>query len=67
MSWPTSGSHRLGGVLIAAGPAIKPGSTLQGARIIDLMPTWLHLLGQKIPGEVEGKVIPAFASQHAAT
>ena len=67
MSWPTSGSHRLGGVLIAAGPKVLPGSTLQGARIIDLMPTWLHLMGQKIPGEVEGKVIPAFASEQAAT
>ena len=57
MNWPTTGSHRLHGVLVAAGPAIEAGTIVQGARIIDLVPTWLQLFGQAVPQELEGKVI----------
>ncbi|MEJ1960427.1 MAG: alkaline phosphatase family protein [Gammaproteobacteria bacterium] len=57
MSWPTSGSHRLDGVLIAAGPDIEPGTRVHGARLIDIMPTWLQLLGQPLPKDLEGKPI----------
>jgi predicted AlkP superfamily phosphohydrolase/phosphomutase len=57
MNWPTTGSHRLHGVLIAAGPGIAAGTTVQGARIIDLVPTWLRIFGQTGPKELEGKVI----------
>ena len=55
MSWPTTGSHRLDGMLIAAGPDIQGGLRLHGARLIDIMPTWLTLLGQPLPKELEGK------------
>jgi len=57
MNWPTSGGHRLEGVLVAVGPGIRRGVTVSGARIIDLLPTWLHCLGQDIPDELEGRVI----------
>jgi predicted AlkP superfamily phosphohydrolase/phosphomutase len=57
MNWPTTGAHRSHGVLIAAGPAIEAGTIVQGARIIDLVPTWLQLFGQTLPQELEGKVI----------
>jgi hypothetical protein len=30
---------------------------VQGARIIDLVPTWLRIFGQTGPKELEGKVI----------
>jgi predicted AlkP superfamily phosphohydrolase/phosphomutase len=59
MSWPTSGSHRLDGMLVAAGPDIEPGLRVRDARVIDMMPTWLKLLHQPIPQELEGKPICA--------
>ncbi len=67
MSWPTSGSHRLDGVLIAAGPDIERGMHVQGARIIDIMPTWLTLLGQPIPRELEGNAIYTLLEQRKAS
>jgi len=57
MSWPTSGSHRLEGMLIASGPQIRPGSEVSRATVFDLLPTWLRLLAQPIPSELEGRVI----------
>lgn len=67
MNWPTSGGHRLDGVLIAHGPGIRKGSTIDGARIIDLMPTWLQCLGQPIPADLEGRVIAElFEPAHGA-
>jgi predicted AlkP superfamily phosphohydrolase/phosphomutase len=67
MNWPTSGSHRLNGVLIASGPDIAPGTRVSGARVIDMMPTWLELLGQPIPQELEGKPIYALMEQRKAS
>lgn len=62
MSWPTSGSHRLEGVLIASGPQIRPGAEVSGATIFDLLPTWLRLLGQPVLGGLEGRVIDGILS-----
>lgn len=67
MDWPTTGSHRLDGVLVAAGPAIAAGTTVQGARIVDLVPTWLSLLGQNAPKELEGKVIQSLFQERLAS
>lgn len=63
MSWPTSGSHRLEGVLIASGPHIKPGGEVSGASIFDLLPTWLYLLGQPVPEGLEGRVIDGLLAE----
>ena len=57
MDWATTGSHRIDGMLFAAGPGIAPGTQLHGARIIDLMPTWLAALGQPVPADVRGRPI----------
>ena len=67
MSWQTSGSHRLDGVLIAAGPAIEPGPRVHGARIIDIMPTWLQLLGLPVPKDLEGKPIYTLLDRRKAS
>jgi predicted AlkP superfamily phosphohydrolase/phosphomutase len=67
MSWPTTGSHRLNGILIAAGPGIAPGIEVNGARIIDLVPTWLSIFGQRIPRELEGKTILQLFSERLAS
>ena len=57
MEWPTSGAHREDGILIACGPDIRRGGDVNGARIIDLMPTWLAALGESVPDTLEGRVL----------
>jgi len=57
MDWPTTGAHRMEGILVASGPGIRQGGSITGARIIDLMPTWLAALGEDQPVGLEGKVL----------
>ena len=38
MNWPTTGSHRINGILFAKGPGIYKAKIIEGARIIDIMP-----------------------------
>lgn len=52
-----SGDHRLHGLLIAAGQGIEPGQPLDNARIVDIAPTVLHLLGVAVPPEMDGRVL----------
>jgi predicted AlkP superfamily phosphohydrolase/phosphomutase len=51
------GSHRLEGILIAAGPRIAPGACLAGPRLADITPTALQLLGVKVPEGLDGRVL----------
>ena len=51
------GQHRMEGVLVAAGPAIAPDLRLEGARLVDIAPTALHLLGLPTPAEMDGRVL----------
>jgi len=50
-----SGSHRMDGVLIAAGKGIVQTPRFEGASLIDLPPTILHLLGVGVPSGMDGK------------
>jgi predicted AlkP superfamily phosphohydrolase/phosphomutase len=52
-----SGHHRPHGVLILAGDGVKPGTHLEGAKIVDLAPTILHAMGVAVPGELDGRVL----------
>lgn len=52
-----AGSHRLDGVLIASGGPIRRGSAPVNARIIDIAPTVLHLMGVPIPSDMDGRVL----------
>jgi predicted AlkP superfamily phosphohydrolase/phosphomutase len=58
---PLTGMHRteaaLHGVLVMAGGPIRRGARLDGATILDVAPTVLHLLGLPIPEELEGTVL----------
>jgi len=49
-----SGTHRLGGILIAWGSKIRKGVALKYAKILDICPTVLYLMGLKIPSNVDG-------------
>ncbi|MCA9946136.1 MAG: alkaline phosphatase family protein [Anaerolineales bacterium] len=50
-----SGNHTPDGLLIAAGPEIAPGQTVN-ANLIDIAPTVLHLLGLAVPTAMDGQV-----------
>jgi predicted AlkP superfamily phosphohydrolase/phosphomutase len=51
------GTHRMEGIFMARGKAILRGSVIQAARIIDVAPTILHLLGLPVPEDMDGKVL----------
>jgi predicted AlkP superfamily phosphohydrolase/phosphomutase len=66
-----SGCHRLHGILIAQGPHIRAGGQVKSARIVDLAPTTLHLMGHPTPGDMDGHVLtgiltPAFLARYPA-
>jgi predicted AlkP superfamily phosphohydrolase/phosphomutase len=64
-----SGSHRIEGILIGAGPDIIPGQSLSEKEIQDLTPTLLNLLHCPIPSGMDGQPIvemltPKFRKHH---
>jgi hypothetical protein len=48
MLWPTTGSHRPGGVFMATGPGIAPGVDVGDVRLVDLAPTWCARAGHPL-------------------
>jgi len=61
MDWPTTGSHRRSGVLLAAGPGIARGISIDRAGALDLLPTWLKYLNVQLPPDLEGDPIEELA------
>ena len=67
-----SGNHRRQGIFIASGPPIQPGHTIEGASILDLAPTILHLMGVPVPDDMDGRTLsealtPEFLSRRPVT
>jgi predicted AlkP superfamily phosphohydrolase/phosphomutase len=65
------GTHRKSGVLVMKGKAFKQGVRIDGARLVDVAPTLLYLMGEKVPDDMDGRVLvealdPNFARQHPA-
>jgi predicted AlkP superfamily phosphohydrolase/phosphomutase len=63
------GTHRLDGILVAAGPALKRAATIENAQLIDFAPTLLHLFGLAVPEDMDGRVLadafrPEFLAAH---
>jgi len=52
-----SGMHRDHGMVVAAGPGIRSGQVVRGARIVDLAPTFLHWMGMEIPARMDGRAL----------
>lgn len=52
-----SGTHRMNGVFLAYGAGIKPGSQVEGARLIDLAPTIFYLMGLPVPAHMDGRIL----------
>lgn len=52
-----SGTHRMNGIFMAYGAAIRPGAAVEGASLVDLAPTILHLMGEAVPQHMDGRVL----------
>ncbi len=52
-----NGFHRMEGVFMAYGPQFKKGHKIEGAEMPDVAPTILHLTGQAVPDDMDGKVL----------
>jgi predicted AlkP superfamily phosphohydrolase/phosphomutase len=55
-SW-RSGNHEPEGLVLACGPGIAPKRRIERADLVDLCPTALHLLGEPVPDDIDGRVI----------
>jgi arylsulfatase A-like enzyme len=44
----------MNGIFLAYGQAIQPGVVVKNAQIVDLAPTILHLMGEPVPGRMDG-------------
>ncbi len=51
-----TGTHRMNGIFIGAGPAFRPGAR-PSPSILDLTPTILHLAGVPVPDDMDGRVL----------
>jgi predicted AlkP superfamily phosphohydrolase/phosphomutase len=58
-----SGCHRMHGVMIGSGGAVKPHSRLEVARIWDVAPTLLYLMGEPLPDDLDGRVLTEIISE----
>jgi predicted AlkP superfamily phosphohydrolase/phosphomutase len=52
-----SGCHRREGVFVAHGPLVHKAREIDGANILDLAPTIMHLLDQAVPRIMDGRVL----------
>ena len=61
-----SGGHRMHGVFVAHGPAVQQGVRLDHAHITDLAPTMLHLAGQPVVDDMDGRVLATGETTHVS-
>ena len=52
-----TGDHHPDGILLLAGPGIRAGQEVHGARIADIAPTLLYLLDLPVPEAMDGQVL----------
>lgn len=52
-----SGTHRMNGIFLAYGDAIKAGVQIEGASLLDLAPTILQLMSVPVPEHMDGKIL----------
>lgn len=65
-SYGVSSSHRMNGILIAAGREIGHGAAIENPSLIDLAPTILHLLHLPVPTDMDGRVLNEIVSDARA-
>lgn len=52
-----SGTHRMDGIFLAYGSALRPGAHTADAQLVDLAPTILHLMGEAVPAHMDGRIL----------
>lgn len=52
-----TGHHRTDGILFALGRPLQRGRWIEEARLLDLAPTLLHLVGLPVPSDMDGRVL----------
>lgn len=63
-----SGLHRSEGMLFLHGPPVAAGGRLEGASIVDVLPTLLFFLGLGVPDDLDGKpLVDAAAAGYEGT
>jgi len=58
-----SGCHRMHGVMIGNANGVKAGTQLEAARIYDVAPTLLYLMGEPVPNDMDGRVLTEVISE----
>jgi predicted AlkP superfamily phosphohydrolase/phosphomutase len=61
-----SGTHRDHGIFVGSGPGVRRGGRVEGARIMDLAPTILHLVGVPVPEDMDGRVLQEILAECTA-
>lgn len=64
--WRWKGNNRYQGMFVLAGQGIRAGHRLEGARIVDLAPTLLHLAGVPVPEDMDGQILSAALEPNSA-
>ena len=64
-----SGNHSLNGIFLMGGPNVKRNHPIEGAGLLDVVPTVLALLGRAVGSDMDGKVLtdaiaPQFLAEH---
>jgi len=57
-----SGTHRMNGVFLAYGNNVEPGVVVEGAGLVDLAPTILHLMSAPVPEQMDGRILDEVVS-----
>jgi predicted AlkP superfamily phosphohydrolase/phosphomutase len=52
-----SGTHRPNGICLLWGGPVRAGVKVESARLYDLAPTILHLMGEPLPPDMDGRVL----------
>lgn len=52
-----SGTHRMNGIFLAYGAAVRAGASVEGATLEDLAPTILRLMGEPAGAQMDGRVL----------
>lgn len=52
-----SGTHRPNGMLILCGPSVLRGQRIGGARVTDITPTLLNIMGVPVPDDLDGRTL----------
>jgi len=60
------GTHRLQGILMAAGPSFRAGGEISGATLADITPTLLQVLGLPVPSYMDGRPLTAMLNTQVA-